>query len=186
MRLWYLVLQVFIGWPSSWVVDLFLHCQPLCWWWDAEWDAKCPGLDAACIQEAEWKAKEQSNFEQWVTTHELDDEDDSCWKIPDDDPRRKEWIELDSRMVISYPAINWGWPSMERGVEVSIEVHSDLKDFEEECPACRLPMLIDSLLVPDLLSSLHHSTVGTSDRSCTSSRSCCRADLVIVSNYYVA
>jgi hypothetical protein len=64
---------------------------------------------------------------------------------------------------------------VEGGVEVSIEVHLDLKDSEEECPACRLPMLIDSLSVSDLLSSLRHSTVGTSSRSCMSPHSHCRS-----------
>jgi hypothetical protein len=51
-------------------------------------------------------------------------------------------------MVISYPAVNRGWLSVERGVEVSIEVCSDLKDSEEKRSACRLPMLIDSLFSP--------------------------------------
>jgi hypothetical protein len=32
----------------------------------------------------------------------------------------------------SYLPINRGWPSVEGGVDISIEVHSDLKDLEEE------------------------------------------------------
>jgi hypothetical protein len=35
---------------------------------------------------------------------------------------------------VSYPASHRGWPCMERGIEVLIEVRSDLKDSEEECP----------------------------------------------------
>jgi hypothetical protein len=75
-----------------------------------------------------------------VATRESDDEDDGGWNISGNDPRRKEWVESDSRVKISHLATNQDWPSVEGGVEVSIEVCSDLKDSEEECPACRLPM----------------------------------------------
>jgi hypothetical protein len=59
---------------------------------------------------------------------EDDDASDGSWGIPEDDPRRKTWIESDSRITESYLPINRGWPSVEGGVDVSIEVHSDLKD----------------------------------------------------------
>jgi hypothetical protein len=39
---------------------------------------------------------------------------------------------------VSYLASYRGWPSVERGVKVSVEVCSDLKNSEEECSACRL------------------------------------------------
>jgi hypothetical protein len=103
--------------------------------------------------EAEWKVKEQSNYEQWATADELDD-DTGGWNIPLDDPHCQEWMELESRLTVSYPAINRGWPSVDAGVEVSIEVHSDLKDSEGECPTCRLLISMDCLSVPDLLSFL--------------------------------
>jgi hypothetical protein len=56
----------------------------------AEWDAKCPGLDAARIWEAEWQAKELHNYEQFShdEQHESDD-DDSGWGIPKDD---SHWV----------------------------------------------------------------------------------------------
>jgi hypothetical protein len=53
-------------------------------------------------------------------------------------------------------------PCVTGGVEVSVEVHSDLQNSEEERPACRLAMSIGCVLVLDLLSFLCHSTVGTS------------------------
>jgi hypothetical protein len=73
-------------------------------------------------------------------------ETDDSWGILEDDPCRKEWIESDSKVSVSYPTSHQGWPSVEGGVEVSIEVYSDLKD-SEECPACRLLMLIGCLSV---------------------------------------
>jgi hypothetical protein len=49
------------------------------------------------------------------------------------------------------------------GVEVSIEVHSNLKDSEEEHPTCRLLVLIDCLFSLLTYSSLLcHSIVSTS------------------------
>jgi hypothetical protein len=42
---------------------------------------------------------------------------------------------------------------VEGGIEVSVEVRLDLKDSEEECPACRLPMLIASLSALTYLAS---------------------------------
>jgi hypothetical protein len=56
------------------------------------------------------------------------DDDAGDWNIPKDNPHFKAWDESDSKLTVSYPAINRGWPSMERGVEILIEVHSDLKD----------------------------------------------------------
>jgi hypothetical protein len=67
---------------------------------------------------------------------------DGGWNIPEDDPRRKAWIESNSNVKEVYLPVNWGWPSIERGVEVSIEVCSDLNDSEEERPACRSLILI--------------------------------------------
>jgi hypothetical protein len=52
---------------------------------------------------------------------------DNGWGIPKDDPHHKAWIESDSRVTVSYPACHWGWPHVTGGVEVSVEVHSDLQ-----------------------------------------------------------
>jgi hypothetical protein len=75
----------------------------------------------------------------------------------------------DEKLFTTFHAVSRGWPSVEGGVEVSIEVHSDLKDSEEEFPACRSLVFIGCLSVPDLLSLLCYSVVGTSCRSCASS-----------------
>jgi hypothetical protein len=75
---------------------------------------------------------------------------------------------------MSYPTSHRGWPCMERGVKVSIEVCSDLKESEEERPTCRLLVLIDCLFsLLTYFSLLCHSTVGTSGGSCASPHSCC-------------
>jgi hypothetical protein len=61
------------------------------------------------------------------------------------------------------------WPSVEGGIEVAIDVHSVLEGLvDKERSACRLLLFIDRLLVPDLLSFLHYSTIGTFDGSCVS------------------
>jgi hypothetical protein len=85
------------------------------------------------IREAKWKVKEQSNYEQWATAGDLDD-DAGGWNISIDDPHRKQWVESDHKVMVSYMAINQGWPSVEGGVMVLIEVQSDLKDSEEDRP----------------------------------------------------
>jgi hypothetical protein len=51
---------------------------------------------------------------------------------------------------------------VEGGVKVSIEVHLDLEDSVKEHPACRSHVFIGYLSVPDLLSFLCHSAIGTS------------------------
>jgi hypothetical protein len=129
-------------------------------------DAKCPGLDAAWIREAKWKAKELSNYEQFAS-----EDDEGGWNIPMDDSHRKEWVESDSKVMVSYLRSHRGWPSVEGGIEVLVEVRLDLRDSEGGHSACRLPMSIGCLSVLDLLSLLCHSTIGTSSGSCTLSRS---------------
>jgi hypothetical protein len=74
--------------------------------------------------------------------------------------------------VTTLHAMSRGWPSVEGGVKVSIEVRSDLSD-SEECPACRSLVSIGCLSVSDLLSFLCYSAVGTSSQSYASSRSHC-------------
>jgi hypothetical protein len=63
--------------------------------------------------------------------------------------------------VTTLHAVSRGWPSMEGGVEVSIEVRLDLSDLEE-CPACRSLVSRGCLSVPNLLSLLCYSAIGTS------------------------
>jgi hypothetical protein len=63
--------------------------------------------------------------------------------------------------VTTLHAMSCGWPSVEGGVEVSVKVRSDLLDLEER-PACRSLVSIGCLSVPDLLSFLCYSAIGTS------------------------
>jgi hypothetical protein len=98
------------------------------------------------------------------------------WGAPVDDEHRAEWSASDSKVSISYHSRNRGWPSVEGGVEVAIEVHSDVVEPESERPACRSSMIIDCLSVSDLLSLLCHSAVGTSLGSSASSGSRRRVD----------
>jgi hypothetical protein len=65
------------------------------------------------------------------------------------------------------------WPVLSRAgqdsISVTIEVRMTVEGSEGHS-ACRSLLIIGCLSVPDLLSSLCHSTVGTSIRSCAS---CC-------------
>jgi hypothetical protein len=91
--------------------------------------------------------------------------------VPMDDERRVEWLASESRVSTSYPPHNCGWPSVEGGIEVAIEVCSDIVELERKRSTCRSLVIIDCLSVPDLLSLLCHSAVGTSLGSCVSSGS---------------
>jgi hypothetical protein len=87
---------------------------------------------------------------------------DVGWDIPEDDPHCQGWLASDAKLVTTLHAMSCGWLSVEGGIEVSIEVRSDLSDSEEERPACRSLVSIGCLSVPDLLSFLCYSAVGTS------------------------
>jgi hypothetical protein len=95
-------------------------------------------------------------------------------------------MELDKKLFTTCNAMSRSWPSVEGGVEVSIEVHLDLKDSEEERPACRSLVFMGCLSVPDLLSFLCYSAVGTSRRSCASSCSRRGAQSFLVSQEHAA
>jgi hypothetical protein len=62
-----------------------------------------------------------------------------------------------------------GWPllssSVQDGISVTIELRTIVEGSEGHS-ACRSLVVIGCLSVPDLLSSLCHSTIGTSFRSC--------------------
>jgi hypothetical protein len=93
------------------------------------------------------------------------------WDISEDDPRRQEWLGSCAQLVMTLHAMSRGWPSVEGFIfiEVSVEVHSNLSDSEER-PACRSLVSISCLSVPDLLSFLCYSAVGTFGESYAS---CC-------------
>jgi hypothetical protein len=111
----------------------------------------------------------------------------SSWPgVPEDDERRKEWTASESRVTTSYLPINRGWPSIEGGVEVTVEVCSDASKPKEECSACRSLMILDCFSVFDLLRILCHSVVGTSFGSYTPSSSCGGTDQIVLLLRYVA
>jgi hypothetical protein len=121
------------------------------------------------VKEAEWKAREVQRDEMGWGEDRHPSSPLGGW--PDvcvDDECRVEWSVSESRVSTSYPPHNRGWPSVERGVEVAIEVCSDTIEPEREHSACRSLMILS---VPDLLSLLCHSTISTSLGSCASSGS---------------
>jgi hypothetical protein len=126
---------------------------------DAGWDTHCPGLAEAQKGEAEWKEKEQV----WSSAPT---NSTSGWDVTEDDPYHYRWVASDAKLFTTLYAMSRGVrPSVEKGIEVSIEVHSDL---QEEHPTCRSLVPIGYLSVLDLLSFLCYSAVDTSNRSCTS------------------
>jgi hypothetical protein len=80
-----------------------------------------------------------------------------------------------------------GWPVLsppvQDGILVTIEVWTTVEGSEGHS-ACRSLLIIGYLSVPDLLSSLCHSTVGTSIRSCAPRRSGGRVDSFRVSKWW--
>jgi hypothetical protein len=68
----------------------------------------------------------------------------------------------ESRVTTSYHPINCGWPSIEGGVEVTVEVCSDASKLEKERSACRSLMILGCFSVLDILSILYHSAISTS------------------------
>jgi hypothetical protein len=81
-------------------------------------------------REAEWKTKERM-WEIALTNS------DSGWDVPVDDPRRGDWSAPDTKLFSTVHALSHGWPSVEGGVEVSIEVHSNAGEIAEERTTCR-------------------------------------------------
>jgi hypothetical protein len=110
---------------------------------------------------------------------------DIGWDIPEDDPRRLAWQASDDTLVTTMHAMSHGWPSVEGGIEVSMEVRSNAGDLAEGHSACRCFALV--LICPfNLISHLYYSSIGTSDGSCASSGPHCQIDSVLVPQFYVA
>jgi hypothetical protein len=79
-----------------------------------------------------------------------------------------------------------GWPDLEVGVEVSIEVRSNVVEYQGEHSTCRSLMIIECLSVSNLLSLLCDSSVGTSVGSCASFGPCCGSDSFFFSCKYAS
>jgi hypothetical protein len=81
-------------------------------------------------READW----ESEAEQWETAPT---NSDVGWDIPADDPRRLAWQASDDKQLMTLHVVSHGWPSVEGGIKVSVEVHSNAGDLAEERTACR-------------------------------------------------
>jgi hypothetical protein len=107
------------------------------------------------------------------------------WDIPKDDPCRLAWQASDAKLVTALHAMSRGWPSVEGGIEVSVEVRSNAGDLAEERSACRC--FVSVLICPfNLISCLYYSSISTSDGSCASSGSHCQIGSFLVPQSYVA
>jgi hypothetical protein len=83
-------------------------------------------------READW----ESEAKQWEMAPT---NSNSGWGVPADD---LAWQASDKKLVTTLYAISRGWPncswpSVEGGVKVSVEVHSNMEGLVEECAACR-------------------------------------------------
>jgi hypothetical protein len=93
----------------------------------------------------DWK----SEAEWWETAPT---NSDVGWDIPVDDPRRLNWQASDSKQLTTLHAVSCGWPSVEGGIEVSVEVRSNAGDLAKERTACRcLCIRTDLSFQPDQL-----------------------------------
>jgi hypothetical protein len=72
---------------------------------------------------------------------------DVSWDIPADDPRRLAWQASDCKQLTTLHAVSRGWPSVEGGIEVSVEVRSNVGDLAKERTACRCPCICTDLSV---------------------------------------
>jgi hypothetical protein len=116
----------------------------------AGWDVHCAGLVESKRREAEWKEKEQV----WLSapTNSTDD----GWGVAEGDDR---WVGSDELLFTMIYAMRRGtWPSVERGIEVTIDVHSVLEGLmDKECSACRcLHIRTDLFFQPDQPFILQH------------------------------
>jgi hypothetical protein len=91
----------------------------------------CPGLTVAREWEVEWKEKE----ELWKTAPM--NSDVVGWDVLEDDPHRQAWQASDEKLFMTFHTISHGWPSVEGGIEVSVEVRSNAGDIAEERTICR-------------------------------------------------
>jgi hypothetical protein len=87
-------------------------------------------LTAARRREAEWK--ETSDSWETAPTNSV-----VGWDVPADDPCHGDWQSSDSKLLTTVHAVSRGWPSVEGGIEVSVEVRSNTGDLAEERTACR-------------------------------------------------
>jgi hypothetical protein len=89
-------------------------------------------------REAEWK--ETSDSWETAPTNSV-----VSWDVPADDPRRGDWQASDSKLLMTAHAVSRGWPSVEGGIEVLVEVCSNVGDLAEKHTACRCSCICTDL-----------------------------------------
>jgi hypothetical protein len=94
------------------------------------WDAHCAGLDESKRREAEWREKEQV----WASAPTNSTSDG--WGVAEGDDR---WVGSDEQLFNTIYAMYRGtWPSMESGIEVTVDIHSVLEgSVDKERSTCR-------------------------------------------------
>jgi hypothetical protein len=85
---------------------------------------------AARKREAEWK--EASETWETAPTNSV-----AGWDVLEGDPHRGDWQASEAKLFTTAHAISRRWPSVEGGVEVSVEVRSNVEDIVQERTACR-------------------------------------------------
>jgi hypothetical protein len=114
------------------------------------WDAHCAGLVESKKREAEWREREQ------VWSSAPTNSTDGGWEVAEGDDW---WVGYDESLFTTIYAMSRGtWPSVERGIEVTIDVHSVLeRSIDPERSACRcLHIRTDLVSQPDQPFILQH------------------------------
>jgi hypothetical protein len=98
--------------------------------WLLGWDAHCSGLVESKKREAEWREREK------VWSSAPTNSTDSGWEVAVGDDR---WVGSDESLFTTIHAMSRGnWPSVERGIKVTVDVHSVLeRSTDPERSACR-------------------------------------------------
>jgi hypothetical protein len=94
-------------------------------------------------RESDWK----SEAKRWEMASS---NSNAGWDIPANDPCRLGWQASDDKQIATLHAVSSGWPSVEGGIEVLVEVCSSVGDLAEARTACRcLCICTDLSFQPD-------------------------------------
>jgi hypothetical protein len=100
--------------------------------WDVGWDAHCSGLTATIRREKHWEAES----EQWESSRP---DEVIGWGVPIDN---LTWKASNEKLFNTFYAMSWGWPNrvwpkVDEGIDVSVEVKSNVEELVVLCAACR-------------------------------------------------
>jgi hypothetical protein len=59
------------------------------------------------------------------------------WDVPANNPHHRDWQASNNKLLMTVHAVSRGWLSVEGGIEVSIEVCSNVGDLARESTAYR-------------------------------------------------